>query len=73
MSGGRVDLEVELAEPGTDLDGLASVAGRDAVLIALEGHECLTRHDPLLAVLSRERKLRQREQRLRSGELADRA
>jgi hypothetical protein len=49
------------------------VTGPDAVLIALEGHERVSRHDPLLAVLGREWKLRQREQRLGGGELADRA
>ena len=59
---GRVDLQVQLAEPGPHLDRGASVAGRHAVAVGLELDQRVARDDPLLAVLGTERQLRQRQQ-----------
>lgn len=72
-AGLRVDLEVDVAEPGPDGDGLPGVAWRDAVAVALERDQRVVSDDTLGLVLGRERQLRQREQRFCAGELTDRA
>ena len=70
---GRVDLQVQLTQPGADLDRGAGVGGRHAVAVGLKLGQSVARDDPLLAVAGRERQLRQPQQRLGRRELADRA
>ena len=70
--GRRDDLQVQLAEAGANRDGLADVAGRDAVAVALQGDHRGARDDPLGLELRRECRRRQDRQRLVGGELGDR-
>ena len=64
---------MQLAEPSADLDSGAGVTGPDAVAVGLELDQRVARDDPLLAVLGRERQLRQAEQLLAGRELTDAA
>jgi hypothetical protein len=63
---------VQLAQAGADGDGLADVAHRDAVAVALEGDHGGARDDSLDRQLCGERRGRKREQWLPGGEFGDR-
>ena len=61
-AGRRVDLQVQVSEPGPDGDGLLDVAGCDAVVVGLERDERVAGDNPVGVVLGGERQLRQRQQ-----------
>jgi hypothetical protein len=71
-AGGGDDLQLQLAEPGRDGDGLPDQAGRDAVAVALERDQRRTADDALDRQLRGERERGQRDQALLGGELRDR-